>query len=115
MAPVGARRTLADVPLNLSFGGTNGNKCQFFYWFQSKLDSISQQFQELGTESIFGLGLATQPDDLQQQEEQGHHVQIEVEGSEHVLLGRNLIFPVLPTQDELRVKYQILQRQKRDA
>lgn len=87
----------------------------FFHWFQSKLDSISQKLQQLRTESILGLGLATQPDDLQQQEEQGHHVQIEAEGSEHVLLGRNLIFPVLPTQDELRVKHQILQTQKRDA
>lgn len=91
----------------------NGKKCQFFHWFQSKLDSIPQQLQELRTES--SLGLAAQPDELQQQEEQGHHVQIEAEGSEHVLLGRNLISPVLPAQDELRVKHQILQRQKRGA
>lgn len=91
----------------------NGKKCQFFLWFQSKLDSISQKLQELRTESI--LGLAAHPDDLQQHEEQGHHVQIEAEGSEHVLLGRDLISPVLPTQDELRVEHQILQRQKPDA
>lgn len=56
--------------------------------------------------------LATQPNELQQEEEQGHYVQIEVEGSEHVLLRRNLIFSVLAAQDELRVKHQILQRQR---
>lgn len=71
--------------------------------------------RDFGCIQVGGGGLAAQPDDLQQQEEQGHHVQIEVEGSEHVLLGRNLIFPVLPTQDELRVKHQILQRQRGDA
>lgn len=59
--------------------------------------------------------LAAQPNELQQEEEQAHYVQIEVEGSEHVLLGRNLIFPVLAAQDELRVTHQILQRQRRDA
>lgn len=59
--------------------------------------------------------LAAQPNELQQEEEQGHYVQIEVEGSEHVLLGRSLIFPVLAAQDELRVKHHILQRQRRDA
>lgn len=59
--------------------------------------------------------LAAQPDELQQEEEQGNYVQIQVEGSEHVLFGRNLIFPVLPAQDELGVTHQILQRQRRDA
>lgn len=59
--------------------------------------------------------LAAQPNELQQEEEQGHYVQVEVEGSKHVLLGRNLIFPVLAAQDELRVKHHVLQRQRRDA
>lgn len=58
---------------------------------------------------------AAQPNELQQQEEQGDYVQIEVEGGEHVLLGRNLILPVLAAQDELRVSHQVLQRQRRDA
>lgn len=58
---------------------------------------------------------AAQPNELQQEEEQGDDVQIEVESSEHVLLGRNLIFPVLAAQDELRVSHQVLQRRRRDA
>lgn len=56
--------------------------------------------------------LAAQPNELQQEEEQGHYVQVEVEGSEHVLLRRNLIFSVLAAQDELRVDHHILQRQR---
>lgn len=58
---------------------------------------------------------ATQPYELQQQEEQGHYVQIEVESSEHIFLGRDLILPVFPTQDKLGVEHQILQGdRKRD-
>lgn len=58
---------------------------------------------------------AAQPNELQQEEEQGDYVQIEVEGSVDVLLGRNLIFLVLAAQDELRVSHQVLQKQRRDA
>lgn len=52
---------------------------------------------------------AGQTYDLQQQEEQAHDVQVEVESREHVFLRRDLVLPVFPTQDELRVKHQILQ------
>lgn len=53
---------------------------------------------------------AGQTYDLQQQEEQGHNVQVEVESSEHVFLWRDLVLLVFPTQDELSVEHQILQR-----
>lgn len=53
---------------------------------------------------------AGQTYELQQQEEQGHNVQVEVESSEHVFLWRDLVLPVFPTQDELSVEHQILQR-----
>lgn len=56
--------------------------------------------------------LAAQPDQLQQEEEQGHYVQIEVESSKHIFLRRDLILPVFPTQDKLGVKHQILQRDR---
>lgn len=60
--------------------------------------------------------LAAQPDDVQQEEEQGDYVQIQVESTEHILLRRDLILPVSPAQDKLRVKHQILQRDReRDA
>lgn len=53
---------------------------------------------------------AAEADELQQEEEQGDNVQIEVERSKHVLLRRHLILPVFPAQDELRVKHQVLRR-----
>lgn len=59
--------------------------------------------------------LAAQPYELQQQEEQGHYVQIEVESSEDIFLRRDFILPVFPTQDKLGVEHQILQGdRKRD-
>lgn len=42
---------------------------------------------------------AGQTYDLQQQEEKGHDVQVKVESSEHVLLRRDLVLSVFPTQD----------------
>ena len=52
--------------------------------------------------------LAAEANELQQEEEQGDDVQIEVERSEHVLLRRDFILPVFPTQDKLSIKHQIL-------
>lgn len=53
---------------------------------------------------------AGQTYDPQQQEEQGHNVQVEVESSVDVFLWRDLVLLVFPTQDELSVEHQILQR-----
>lgn len=53
---------------------------------------------------------AADADELQQEEEQGDDVQIEVERSKDVLLGRDLILPVFSTQDHLSVKHQVLRR-----
>lgn len=50
---------------------------------------------------------AADADELQQEEEQGDDVQIEVERSKDVLLGRDLILPVFSTQDHLSVKHQV--------
>lgn len=60
---------------------------------------------------------ATEANELQQEEEQGDDVQIEVESSEHILLRRDFILPVLSTQNKLGVKHQVLQRDRlrRDA
>lgn len=53
---------------------------------------------------------AAEADELQQEEEQGDDVQIEVERSKDVLLGRDLILSVFSTQDHLSVKHQVLRR-----
>lgn len=55
---------------------------------------------------------ATEADELQQEQEQRHDVQIEVESGEHILLGRDFILPVFPTQDKLGIKHQVLQRDR---
>lgn len=55
---------------------------------------------------------AAEADELQQQEKQGDDVQIKVESSEHILLWRYFILLVLPPQDKLGIKHQVLQRQK---
>lgn len=60
---------------------------------------------------VGGSVLAAEANELQQEEEQVDNVQIEVESSEHVLLGREFILPVFPTQDELGVEHQVLQRE----
>lgn len=54
--------------------------------------------------------LAGQADEVQQQEEQRHDVQVEVESSEDIFLWRDLVLLVFPPQDELSVKHQVLQR-----
>lgn len=51
-------------------------------------------------------------DELQQEEEQGDNVQIEVESSKHILLRRDFILLVFPTQDKLGIKHQVLQRDR---
>lgn len=55
---------------------------------------------------------ATEANELQQEEEQGDDVQIEVESSEHILLRRDFILPVFSTQNKLGVKHQVLQRDR---
>lgn len=56
--------------------------------------------------------LAAEADELQQEEEQGDNVQIEVESSKHILLRRDFILPVFPTQDKPCIKHQVLQRDR---
>lgn len=51
---------------------------------------------------------AAQADELQQQKEQGHNVQIQAESSKHVLLRRELILLVFSTKDKLSIKHQVL-------
>lgn len=53
---------------------------------------------------------AAQADELQQEQEERDDVQVEAEGGEHVLLGGDLVPPVFPAQDELRVKHHVLWR-----
>lgn len=56
--------------------------------------------------------LAAERDEIQQEQEQGDNVQIEVESSKHILLGRDCIV-VFPTQDKLGITHQILQRERK--
>ena len=58
---------------------------------------------------------AAQPNDLQQEEEDGDHIQVKAERSKHVLLRRYLVLLVFPTHDNLRVKHQILWRETQRA
>lgn len=77
-----------------------------------------EEFQCFCREACHGGSvLAAEADELQQEEEQGDNVQIEVESSEHILLRRYFILPVFPTQNKLGVKHQVLQRntERRDA
>lgn len=55
---------------------------------------------------------AAEANELQQEEEQGDDVQIEVESSEHILLRRDCILPVFSTQNKLSIKHQVLQRDR---
>lgn len=74
-------------------------------WCASKLDVCQKSFLR---DAIHGGSvLAAEADELQEEEEQGDNVQIEVESSKHVLLGRDFIPPVFPTQDKLGIKHQV--------
>lgn len=57
-------------------------------------------------------GSVSATDEPQQEEEQEDNVQIEVEGSKHILLRRQFILPVFPTQDKLGIKHQVLRRDR---
>lgn len=62
-----------------------------------------------------GSGLAAEPHALQEEEEQAGDVQVQVERSKHILLGRDSVLPVFPPQDKMSVENQVLQRHRRGA
>lgn len=68
---------------------------------------VCQKSFSVSRKACHGGSGAAQADEAQQEDEQGDDVQIEVESSKHILLGRDFIPLVFPAQDKLGIKYQI--------